>query len=138
MFNLKSRSCSYCLLSLVGLSPLLALLPGITSSANACAIVDATTQVALHGSATPATQQNTVNTASDDNCLGNAAVGTTTQVGIGSAPQQQINQSDYFVGGSDINNTGVTSPVIEVTPETQINIQSPAYDQQFLDGLIPQ
>ena len=125
-------------LSLFSLTALFPLLPGLTQNASACAIVDATTQVALHGSATPANQQNMVNTASDDNCLGNAAVGTTTQVGIGAAPQQQINQSDYFVGGGNINQTGLTSPVIEVTPETQIDLQNPAYDQQLLNGVVPQ
>lgn len=125
-------------LSLFPLAALLSILPSVTPSANACAIVDATTQVALHSSAIPANQQNTVNTGNDGNCLGNAAVGTTTQVGVGSAPQQQTNQSDYFVGGGDINNTGLTSPVIEVTPETQIDMQIPAYDQQFVDGLVPQ
>jgi hypothetical protein len=125
-------------LSLFPLATLLSVLPTVTSAANSCAIVDATTQVALHSSATPANQQNTVNTGSDGNCLGNAAVGTTTQVGVGSAPQQQVNQSDYFVGGGDINNTGLTSPVIEVTPQTQIDMQIPTYDQQFVDGLVPQ
>ncbi len=125
-------------LSLLSLTALLPLFPGMTPSANACAIVDATTQVALHGSATPATQENNVNTGHDDNCLGNAAVGTTTQVGIGSEAPQQTSQSDYYVGGGDINNTGLTSPVIEVTPQTQIDMQSPAYDQQFLNGVYPQ
>ncbi|MEM7592636.1 MAG: hypothetical protein AAF383_14130 [Cyanobacteria bacterium P01_A01_bin.83] len=125
-------------LSLFSLAALLPFLPNNTPSANACAIVDATTQVALHSSPIPADQQNTVNTGSDDNCLGNASVGTTTQVGVGAAPQQQINQSDHFVGGGDINDTGLTSPVIEVTPQTQIDLQVPTYDQEFVDGLIPQ
>ena len=125
-------------LSLCSLATLLPLLPNVTSTAQACAIVDATTQVTLHSSPDPANQQNIVNTGHDGNCLGNAAVGTTTQVGVGAAPQQQINQSDYFVGGGDINDTGLTSPVIEVTPQTQIDMQIPNYDQQFVDGLVPQ
>ena len=125
-------------LSLLSLTALLPLFPGMTPSANACAIVDATTQVAIHGSATPATQENNVNTGYDDNCLGNTAVGTTTQVGIGPGEVSQSHQGAYFVGGGDINNTGLTSPVIEVTPQTQIDIQSPAYDQQFLNGVYPQ
>lgn len=125
-------------LSLFSLAALFPMLPSATPSVNACAIVDATTQVALHSSPLPADQQNTVNTAHDGNCLGNAVVGTTTQFGIGSAPQQQINQSDYFVGGGDINNTGLTSPVIEVTPETQIDLQNSAYDSQYFDGFVPQ
>lgn len=126
----------YCL-SLFSLAALFPLVPGATPSASACAIVDATTQVVLNTAPIPADQQNTVNTASDDNCLGNAAVGSTTQVGVGSAPQQ-INQSDYFVGGGDINNTGVTSPLIEVTPETQIDVPIPNYAQQSVNGFYPQ
>ena len=125
-------------LSICSLATLLPLLPNLTPAVRACAIVDATTQVALHSSPDPANQQNTVNTGHDGNCLGNAVVGTTTQVGVGAAPQQQINQSDYFVGGGDLNNTGLTSPVIEVTPQTQIDMQIPTYDQQFVDGLVPQ
>ncbi|WP_019505338.1 hypothetical protein [Pleurocapsa sp. PCC 7319] len=124
MFNLKPIICPLSLVSVVAVLPFS---PGLTYSANACAIVDATTQVALHQSPTPADQQNTVNTASDDNCLGNAVVGTTTQVGVGHESQQQINQGDYFVGGGDINQYGVTSPLIEVTPETQIDMQIPGY-----------
>lgn len=124
MFNFKSIICPLSAVSVIALLPFS---PGLTSSANACAVVDATTQVALHHSPTPADQQNTVNAASDDNCLGNAAVGTTTQVGIGDESQQQINQGDYFVGGGDINQYGVTSPYIEVTPETQIDMQIPGY-----------
>lgn len=123
--------------SLFSLAALFPLLPGATPSASACAIVDATTQIALNTSDIPSDQQNTVNTASDDNCLGNTAVGTTTQIGVGSAPQQ-INQSDYFVGGGGLNNTGVTSPLIEVTPQTQIDVPIPGYAQQSFDGLYPQ
>lgn len=125
-------------LSLFPLATLLSLLPTFTPAASSCAIVGATTQVALHSSASPANQQNTVNTDHDDNCLDNAAVGITTQVGVGSASQQQINQGNYFVGGGDINNTGLTSPVIEVTPETQIDMQIPTYDPQLVDELVPQ
>ena len=120
--------------SLFSLAALLPILPSAVPSANACAIVDATTQVALHSSPMPANQQNTVNTGHDGNCLGNAAVGTNTQVGIGSTPPEQINQSDYFVGGGEYNDTGLTSPYIEVTPETQIDLQIPTLEQQSLGG----
>lgn len=124
MLVLKSSSWS-----LLSLAIFLPLLPSATPSANACAIVDATTQVAIHSSSIPANQQNAVNTAHDGNCLGNAAVGTTTQVGVGSTAPDQINQSDYFVGGGEYNDTGLTSPYIEVTPQTQIDLQVPTYGQ---------
>lgn len=123
MFNFKPYGWS-----LFSLAVLLPVLPRAVPPASACAIVDATTQVGLHSSSMPANQQNTVNTGHDDNCLGNAAVGTTTQVGIGSTPPEQINQSDYFVGGGEYNDTGLTSPYIEVTPETQIDLQIPTLE----------
>jgi hypothetical protein len=124
-------------LALFSLTALFPLMPSVTPSTNACAIVDATTQVAIHGSKTPATQQNTVATGSDGNCLGNTAVGTTTQVGIGSGEVKQSHQGAYFVGGGDINNTGITSPTVTVTPQTQVDVYSPAHDQEFLNRLIP-
>jgi hypothetical protein len=125
-------------LSLFSLSAaVIPLLPSSTPAVNACAIVDATTQVAIHGSRTPAQQQNNITTGSDGNCLGNAAVGTTTQIGIGSGEIQQTHDGNYFVGGGDYNNTGVTSPVIEVPVQTQVDIYSPAHDPQFLNNLIP-
>jgi hypothetical protein len=124
-------------LALFSLTALFPLIPSVTPSANACAIVDATTQVAIHGSKTPATQENNVATGSDDNCLGNTAVGTTTQVGIGSGEVQQSHQGAYFVGGGDANNTGITSPTVTVTPQTQVDVYSPAHDQEFLNRLVP-
>lgn len=124
-------------LGLFSVTALLPFIPGTTPSANACAIVDATTQVAIHGSDTPALQQNNVNSGFGENCLGNSAVGSTTQVGVGTNPPQQTSQSDYYVGGGDLNNTGLTSPNIEVTPQTQLDIKSPAYDPQFLNGVYP-
>ncbi len=122
-----------CSLGLFSLASLLPLIPALTPAVNACAIVDATTQVGIYGSQ-PGVQENNVNTGHDANCLGNAAVGTTTQVGISPGQVNQTNEADYFVGGGD-QDTGLTSPVIEVTPETQIQLHSPAHDQEFLDGL---
>ncbi len=124
-------------LSLFSLAALLPIISGVSSPVNACAIVDATTQVAIHGSDTPATQQNNLNTGFGNNCLGNSAVGATTQVGVGTNPPQQTSQRSYYVDGGDINKTGLTSPNIKVTPQTQLNIKSPAYDPQFLNGVYP-
>ncbi len=123
-----------CYLGLFSLASLLPLIPVLTPGVNACAVVDATTQVDIYGSQ-PGVQENNVNSGHDDNCLGNAAVGTTTQVGIGSEGTNQTNQSDYYVGGGEYNDTGVTSPYVEVTPETQIQLQSPAHNQEFINDL---
>lgn len=125
-------------LSLFSLSAaIVPFLPSATPSVSACAIVDATTQVAIHGSRTPAQQQNNIATGHDGNCLGNTVVGTTTQIGIGSGQIQQTHDGNYFVGGGNINDTGITSPVIEVPVQTQVDIYSPAHDPQFLNNLIP-
>ena len=123
-----------CSLGLFSLASLLTLMPTLTPGVNACAIVDATTQVGIYGSE-PGVQENNVNTGHDDNCLGNAAVGTNTQVGISPGQVNQSNEADYFVGGGGYNDTGVNSPVIEVTPDTQIQLHSPAHDRDFLNGL---
>lgn len=123
-----------CSLGLFSLASLLTLMPNFTTGVNACAIVDATTQVGIYGSE-PGVQENDVNTGHDGNCLGNAAVGSTTQVGISPGQVDQTNEADYFVGGGEYNDTGVNSPVIEVTPETQMQLHSPAHDREFLNGL---
>ena len=124
-------------LALISITTLLPLLPSFTPSVKACTIVDATTQVAIHGSRTPAQQQNTVTTASDNNCFNNTAVGTTTQVGVSSGQVKQSNEASYYVGGGDLNNTGLTTPNVTVTPQTQVDIYSPAHDPEFLKHLRP-
>ena len=116
---------------------LLPLLPNATSRVNACVIVDTTTQVAIRGSRTPAEQENQITTGSDDNCFNNTVVGNTTQLGISTGQVKQSNQGDYFVGGGDINNTGITTPTITVTPQTQVDVYSPAHDPNFLKDLRP-
>jgi hypothetical protein len=121
---MKFKICSLGLLSLASLLPLI---PVLTPGVNACAVVDATTQVDIYGTQ-PGTQENNVNGGHDGNCLGNAAVGTTTQVGIGQEGTDQTSESDYYVGGGEYNDTGLTSPYVEVTPETQIQLQSPAHN----------
>jgi hypothetical protein len=100
-------------------------------AANAgCTIVDATTQVAIHGSRTPAQQDNNVTTSSDDNCFNNNIVGETTQVGVSPGQVVQSNTGEYFVGGGDANNTGLTTPNVTVTPQTQVDVYSPDHVQQ--------
>jgi hypothetical protein len=125
-------------LSLFSLSALLPLTPSFTPEAKACLIYDVTTQVAIHGSQTPAQQDNNVATGSDDNCFNNVAGGTTTQVGIGAGEVQQSHDAQYFVGGGDQNNSGLTTPTITVTPTTQVDVYSPAHDPNFLKSVTGQ
>ena len=124
-------------IALLSLTTLLPFLPSLTPSVNACAIVNTTTQVAIRGSRTPAQQENEITTGSDDNCFNNTVVGNTTQVGIGAGQVKQSNQGQFFVGGGETNDTGLTTPTVIVTPETQVDVYSPAHDPEFLDHLRP-
>ena len=125
-------------LALFSFTALLSLLPTVTPSVNACAIVDTTTQVAIRGDRnTPAQQENNITAAGDDNCFNNTVVGNTTQVGIGAGQVVQSNQGQYFVGGGDANDTGLTTPTVIVTPDTQVDVYSPAHDPEFLKHLRP-
>ena len=124
---------SLTLLSLTAVT--LPFIPKAISPVNACAIIDTTTQVAIRGDRTPAQQENSVTTGSDGNCFNNNVLGNTTQVGIGAGQIRQSNQADYFVGGGDINQTGLTTPTITVTPQTQVDVYSPAHDPNFLNHL---
>jgi hypothetical protein len=124
-------------LALLSVTTLMPLFPSFTPSVNACTVAAPTTQVAIHGSQTPAQQENNVTTASDENCFNNNIVGETTQVGVSPGQVVQTNTGDYFVGGGDVNNTGLTTPNVTVTPTTQVDVYSPAHDPQFLNNLRP-
>jgi hypothetical protein len=123
----------YCI-NLICFGSLLPLIAISAESARAgCAIVAPTNQVSISGNPDGATQENSVTTSSDDNCLGNAVVAPTNQVGIGSGEVQQSNQGEYFVGGGEENQTGVSGPVIEVAPTNQVDVYSPAHDPNFMN-----
>jgi hypothetical protein len=125
-------------LALLSLVTLLPLVPCLTPQANACAIVDTTTQVAIRGDRnTPAQQENNITATADDNCFNNTVVGNTTQVGIGAGQVVQTNEGQYSVGGGEINQTGLTTPTVIVTPDTQVDVYSPANDPEFLKDLLP-
>lgn len=119
---------------------LLPLLPTATPSAQACSITAPTHQLAITGSRDGAIQSNQITTGHDGNCLGNNVVSPTNQVSVGAQQSIQHNEGNYFVGGGDYNQTGVTSPVIEVAPTIQNQIYSPAYDPNFNPAghLLPQ
>ena len=125
-------------LGLLSIATILPFVPAATNSAHACAIVAPSTQVAISDDPSQVTQDNQINTSYDDNCLGNAAVGNNAQIGIGSGAIQQTYEGDFSVGGGGYNQTGLTSPYIEVTPEIQLDIYSPAHDPNYLNHLYPQ
>ncbi len=122
-------------LGLFTLALLLPLIPSTTPNVNACAIVDATTQVAIRGSREASEQTNEVTAEHDDNCFNNNLVGTNTQLGITSGKVRQSNRSSYFAGGGNSNTHGIKTPVVKVTPQTQVDIYSPAHDPTFLQHL---
>ena len=124
-------------LGLLSIATILPFVPAATNSAHACAIVAPSTQVAISGNPNQVTQDNQINTRHDDDCFGNAAVGTNTQTAIG-GEITQTHQGDFSVEGEGYNQTGLTSPYIEVTPEIQLNLRSPAHDPNYLNHLYPQ
>lgn len=119
------------LLGVCSIATLLPLVPSLSASVNACSITAPTHQLAITGNRDGAVQSNSITTGHDDNCLGNNIVAPTNQVSVGADQSVQVNQGDYFVGGGEYNQTGISSPVIEVTPTIQNDIYSPAYDDNF-------
>jgi hypothetical protein len=125
------------LISILSLSAFLPWLPSATPKANACAMTDVLIQLAIHGSRQPATQSGNFNMGSDGNCLGNTITNTTTQFYMGSDPIEQTYEGNQFVGGGNINQTGITSPVIQTPVHIPIDIYNPALDPSFLRSLMP-
>jgi hypothetical protein len=119
------------IIGVCSVATLFPLVPSLTTSVNACSITAPTHQLAVTGTRDGAVQSNNINTGSDENCLGNNIVAPTNQVSVGADQSVQVNQGDYFVGGGEYNDTGVSSPVIEVTPTIQNEVYSPAYDDNF-------
>lgn len=124
-------------ISILFLSALLPWLPSATPKANACAMTDVLIQLAIHGSPQPATQSGNFNMGSDGNCLGNSITNTTTQLYMGSDPVEQTYEGNQFVGGGNINQTGITSPVIQTPVWIPVDVYNPALDPSFLRSLMP-
>jgi hypothetical protein len=112
-------------LSLLSFASLLPLAPSFTNSANACVMVDANPQVAIHPEGTTADQQSTSNMSADDNCFDNNTINSTTQVQMGDGDIKQTHQSDQVVGGGNINNTGLTTPTIKVPVNPKVDVTVP-------------
>jgi hypothetical protein len=111
--------------SLLSAATLIPLIPSFTPSVNACATVDATTQVAIHPEGTNADQQNDTTMAADPNCFNNNAINTTTQVQMAPGDITQTKEGEQFVGGGNQNNTGLTTPNIQVPVNTQVDVEVP-------------
>jgi hypothetical protein len=111
--------------SLLSAATLLPLIPSFTPSVNACATVDATTQVAIHPEGTNADQQNSTAMGADPNCFNNNAINTTTQVQMAPGDIKQTHQGEQYVGGGNQNNTGLTTPNIQVPVSNQIDVEVP-------------
>ena len=124
------------LLGLFSLTALLPLMPSLTPSVNACAIVAPSVQVAIHGSQEEAQQRSNVNSTYDDNCFNNNIVSPNIQVTESSGEVQQTYTGNFHVGGGNLNDTGLTTPVTVVDPHIGVSVYSPAHDSGFLESQI--
>lgn len=124
------------------LSSGLLLIPGLltyatlasTPASAACVMTDVGVQVAIHGSHNPASQTNDVNMGTTGGpCLGNTTTNTATQVYVGSGDVEQNRTSNHVVGGTD--NSGMGGPVIGTSVPVQVDVYSPAHDQNFMNSL---
>lgn len=131
MIGKKTMKLTKYWLGLCSVVTILPLIPSVTSPVNACSVTAPTHQLAITGTRNGAIQQSEINIGHDDNCLGNTIVAPTNQVSVGADQSVQVNEGNYWVGGGDYNQTGVSSPVIEVTPTIQNEVYSPAYDDNF-------
>ena len=119
------------LLGLFSVTALLPLMPSLTPSVNACAVVAPSVQVAIHGSKEEAQQESNVNATHDDNCFNNNIVSPNVQLGQSSGEVKQSYTGDFHVGGGDLNDTGLTTPVTVVDPHIGVSVYSPAHDPNF-------
>lgn len=112
-------------LSLLSVATLLPLASSFTKTANACVMVDANPQVAIHPEGTTADQQSTSNMSADDNCFDNNTINSTTQVQMAPGDIKQTHDSQQVVGGGNINNTGLTTPTIKVPVNPKVDVTVP-------------
>jgi hypothetical protein len=113
------------LLSAFSISALSAFIPTFSPSAKAvCVLTDVNVQVAIHPKDTAANQSNNVDQQASDNCYGNSATTTGTQVYYGSGSVNQSRDSIQKVEGGN-NPTGINVPPIKVPINIQVDV--PAY-----------
>jgi hypothetical protein len=131
-FNLLS-------IALISASTLLPLIPSVTPPANACSETAVGVQVRVSGERNPQTDQTfNANQTSDPNCFNNNVVGVGQQVSIGSQAAEQNLEFNQHVGGGDINQTGITTPTVQTQVPVQVDVYSPAHDQQFMNQMMQQ
>lgn len=123
------------LLGLFSLTALLPLMPSLTPSVNACAVVAPSVQVAIRGSEKEAQQESQVNATHDNNCFNNNIVSPNVQIGESTGEVRQSYTGDFHVGGGEFNDTGLTTPVTVVDPHIGVDVYSPAHDPEFLNNL---
>ena len=57
------------------------------------------------------------------------------QVSESSGEVQQTHTGNFHVGGGELNDTGLTTPVTVVDPHIGVSVNSPAHNPEFLDQL---
>lgn len=124
-------------IGLLSAAALLPFAPSFTSSASAqCVMLDVSNQVAIRGSHTPSTQQNSVGMAANGPCVGGAAVTTNSQTAVtpGTATQIRNSQSTITDGMQNVPNVpGIGGPAIQIPVNTQVDVYSPALDPTFMN-----
>ena len=123
------------LLGLFSLTALLPLMPSLTPSVNACAVVAPTVQVGIRGSEQEAQQESEINVTDDGNCFNNHIVSPTFQYGESTGEIRQSNTGNFHVGGGDFNQTGLTTPTVVVDPHIGVDVRSPAHNPEFINNL---
>jgi hypothetical protein len=132
-------------IGLLSAAALLPFAPSFTASASAqCVMLDVSNQIAIRGSRTPSTQENTVGMSATGPCVGGAAVTTNSQTAVtpDTATQIRNSQSTITNGMQGVPNVpGIGGPTIQIPVNTQVDVYSPALDPQFMPGMfsgIPQ
>lgn len=117
-------------LGLFSFSALMSLAPSLTTPASAtCVDTGVTVQIALRDrTKAPAQQTSHTESEIEDDCFGNTATGTSTQIYFGDADQviQESDRSVYMGGGEDpLAGTGVDTPNVSNHIQIQHDIPLP-------------
>jgi hypothetical protein len=142
---LKSASLSLFSLSLI--APIVSGLTLLNKPASAaCVMLDVAPQLAIHGSKTDSTQINHTKMLATGPCVGNATVTTGAQTAVTTGEVIQDRSSTSVIKGDptglpDV--PGLAGPIIQVPVNTQVDVYSPALDNDFMpdpppETLLPQ
>ncbi len=114
-------------IGLYSTASLIGILSSVQTIASAqCVVTDVSVQAAIHGSRTPADQENDVNIDHDGRCTGNRSTHTSTQVHVGgNKPVKQTRTSNHRISGGRRNNrNGRGGPMVEVQVDVPVDVHN--------------